>query len=296
MIEIPNASARARWLSSLFALGLGACVASGSAFRPSPSAAPRSSEAAGVVDSFVVESAALRETLTVRVYRPRGYSPAHRYPVVYVLQHGVYFGRLGLPAWMDSASTGATPPALVVAIPDATGLDAFRPDTPRGDAYVRFIAGELVPAVESRYSAQGGGGGRLLLGFSAGANVLIDVAVRNPHTFGRVAAASPGWMHVDDQGGIGVDFHEAAARNVAAASSAPGSSFWFVWGDGPSEWERRSRVNGSAVLAALGARGAAVVDAGVMPGDHGLGLARTTMAPALAFLLTPPDSAHRSAP
>jgi enterochelin esterase-like enzyme len=283
-------------IAATFALGLGACVASGSAFRPASSAAPRSSASGGVVDSFVVESAALRETLTVRVYRPRGYSPARRYPAVYVLQQGVFFDRLGLPTWMDSATTGTTPPALVVAVPDANGLGAFRPDLPRGDAYGRFIASELVPAVEARYSAQRGPDGRLLLGFSAGANVLIDVAARNPDTFGRVAAASPGWMHVDERGAIGVDFHEAAARNVATASSPPGSAFWFVWGDAPSEWERRSRANGSTVLAALRARGATVIDAGVVPGDHGLGLARTTMAPALAFLLAPPDSGHRPAP
>jgi hypothetical protein len=35
-----------------------------------------------------------------------------------------------------------------------------------------------------------------------------------------------------------------------------------------------------------------VIDAGVTPGDHGLDLARTTMAPALAFLL----GVSRSAP
>jgi S-formylglutathione hydrolase FrmB len=292
VIELSNATVRSRGIAALFVLGLGACVVSGSAFRRASNAVPRSIESAGVVDSFVLKSAALHETLAVRVYLPREYSPARRYPAVYALQHGVFFDRLGLPAWMDSASTGTTPPALVVAIPDASGLDAFRPDTPRGDAYVRFIAGELVPAVEARYSAQRGPGGRLLLGFSAGANVLIDVAARNPGTFGRVAAASPGWMFRDDRGGIGVDFHEAAVRNVAGASAAPVSSFWFVWGDSPSEWEHRSRINGSAVLAALRARGAAVIDAGVTPGDHGLDLARTTMAPALAFLL----GVSRSAP
>ena len=167
------------------------------------------------------------------------------------------------------------------------GSLAFRPDTPEGDAYVRFIAEELVPAVEARHATRAEPAGRLLLGFSAGANVLLDVAVRNPALFGRMAAVSPGWMFRSDDGGIGVQFDSSAVANIRRAPSAPVTNVWFVWGDGPSEWERRSRVLGAGVIAALRARGATVRDAGLVPGDHDLDLARKTLAGAMGYLLAP---------
>jgi enterochelin esterase-like enzyme len=271
--------------TALFLVLLAACTSAGSG--PVPGAAPRAAASAGVVDSFALPSLALGETLTVRVHLPRGYAPGRRYPAVYALQAGVFFDRLNMPAWMDSAAGAGLPPALAVAIPDAEGLDAFRPDGARGDAYVRFVADELVAAVEARYAARREPAGRLLLGFSVGANVLVDVAARYPGRFGRVAATSPGWMFRADDGGIGQDFHAAAIRNIAGAPSLRATAFWFAWGDGPSEWERRSVKSGAVVMAALRERGASVEDGGLLPGDHGLALARTGMGPALAFLLAP---------
>lgn len=251
---------------------------------PLPAPKRGASAAAGTADSFALASAALRATMDVRVHLPAGYSSGNRYPVIYALQRGVFFERLQLPLWLDSAATAGLPAAILVAIPDAEGLDAFRPDTRAGDAFVRFIADELVPAVESRYATRAERGARLLLGFSAGANVLVDVAARWPERFGRVAAVSPGWMFRDERQGIGHDFHSAAIASIARASLSP-REIRFVWGDGPSEWERRSRENGAAVMTALRARGAAVIDAGLVPGDHGIPLARAALAGAIDFLL-----------
>lgn len=242
---------------------------------------------APTVDTLVIPSAALGDTMQVAVRLPRDYGPSGRYPVLYTLQSGVWFDRLHLPAWMDSAEARGATAMIAVAIPDPDGLEAFRPDTPQGDAFVRFIAEELVPAVESRYAARAEPAGRLLLGFSAGANVLLDVAVRHPGAFGRMAAVSPGWMFRSEDGGLGVRFHSAAVANVHRAASVPATAFYFVWGDGPSEWERQSRVYGADVIAALRARGASVTDAGLLPGDHGLVLARNSLAPAVGFLAAP---------
>lgn len=243
---------------------------------------------AGIVDSFAVASAALGDTLPVHVYLPPGYSTARRHPVVYTAQRGVYFDRLRLPAWMDSAVARGAPPAIVVAVPDAGALEAFRPDTPAGDAYVRFIADELVPAVEARYAARAEPAGRLLLGFSVGANLFVDVAVRRPGRFGRVAAVSPGWMfRAERSSDIGAEFRAAAEANIARGAAPTGTEFWFVWGDGPSAWERRSREHGAVVTGALRARRARVTDAGLVPGDHGLALAQGALPAAMAFLLAP---------
>jgi len=250
-------------------------------------AAVRPASAASVVDSFTIASTALHDTLTVVVRLPAGHANDRRHPVVYTLQPGVYFRRLDLPAWLDSTEASGAAPVIAVAIPDADTLAAYRPDTPEGEAYVRFIAEELVPAVEARHATRAEPAGRLLLGFSAGANVLLDVAVRNPALFGRMAAVSPGWMFRSDDGGIGVQFDSSAVTNIRRAPSAPVTNVWFVWGDGPSEWERRSRVLGAGVIAALRARGVTVRDAGLVPGDHDLDLARKTLAGAMGHLLAP---------
>lgn len=274
-----------RHVAAAAVLVTAACASTGTRAPASHASAPRA--ATGTVDSFTVASAALGETLTVLAYRPPGYGASGQCPAIYTLQRGVYFDRLHLPAWMDSAVSDGMRPAVLVSIPDpdAHGLDAFRPDTRAGEAFARFIADEVVPAVESRYAVGRSPEGRLLLGFSAGANVLLDVAVRHPGRFGRVAAVSPGWMFRDERGGIGTEFHDAALANIAHAPAGLATRFWFVWGDGPSEWEHRSRLSGREVMAALRARGAPVVDAGLAPGDHALALARTTARDAIAFLL-----------
>lgn len=248
---------------------------------------PHPADAAAKLDTFTIASAALEDTLTVVVRLPRGYTAQRRYPTVYTLQSGVWFERLRMPAWLDSTESAGAAPAIAVAIPDADGLDAFRPDLPAGDAFVRFIATELVPAVESRYAARADAAGRHLLGFSAGANVLLDVAVRHPGRFGRMAAVSPGWMFRDDSGGLGARFVDAAIANIRSAPGSSSTAFHFVWGDGPSEWERQSRVYGARVMDALRARGSAVTDAGLVAGDHGLQLARNALAGAMEFLLAP---------
>lgn len=240
----------------------------------------------GSVESFRLPSSALGDTLDVRVYLPEGHDSARRYPAVYTFVGEVYFDRSGLTAWMDSAVAAGMEPVLVVALPGPESLEGWRPDTPEGVAFQRAIRTEVVPAVEQRYGASPDREGRRLLGFSAGANVAVDLAVRHPELFGRVAAQSPGWMF-QEEGRISTHFLGEAVAHVEAAGGARLPAFWFVWGDGASEWESRSRANGEEVMRALRSRGAEVRQGTPIPGDHGLHQIRASLQEAFAFLLAP---------
>jgi pimeloyl-ACP methyl ester carboxylesterase len=175
---------------------------------------------------------------------------------------------------------------IAVALPAPDAWDASRPDTPEGAVFVRFIADSIVPEVERRFAASPRRADRWLLGFSGGANVMLDLAVRRPALFGRVAAQSPGWMFRDPATLQTIDqvFIDGAIRNVERATGEVLPAFWFTWGDAASEWESRSRVHGARMMQALRARGARVEQGALVPGDHGLHLLEQSLREALAFL------------
>ncbi len=247
----------------------------------SPASAQRA-PAPGAVDSFRITAPVLGDGAWVPVFLPAARADA-TLPVVYLLQRGVYVDRIPAHAALDSVGAG---PAIVVGIPDPDALEAFRPGTAAAEAYAAFIADVLIPAVEARYRARSAPEARLALGFSAGGNVLADLAAARPDLFGRVAIVSPGWMFRSTDGGIGDVFIDEAIARVGAAEAArdDGVALWFVWGDGADPWEARSRESGERYVAALRSRGFDVTHADAVPGDHGLALAREGLAPALRFL------------
>lgn len=269
----------------LVALVLGLFVVS---VNPAAGAAPADT-LAGRVEVMSVESDVYDAPREVAVYLPPGYPSEGPYPVVYAFTRSFFFDVVGLPAWLDAAVAGGLPPVVVVGI-DAADLEEHALDTEAAARLQRFAVAAVVPAVEARYAVAAEAARRGATGFSSGANIAVDAAVRHPGVFGRVAALSPGWMTITPAGTRTIDFTETALRHIDTAPAGAPAAMWFVWGDETDLdargglWEHRSRENGRRVLRALQAKGA-VVEAAYRPGAHTLDLYRSVVGEGFAFLV-----------
>jgi S-formylglutathione hydrolase FrmB len=114
------------------------------------------------------------------IYLPPGYSPAQRYPVLYLL-HGLP----GSPAeyWnaLQLAQHLGEPPYVVV--------------TPAGPAdgewagrWERYVVDEVVPWIDAHLSTIRSPRGRVLEGLSAGGFGAVDIGLRHPSVFGGLGA------------------------------------------------------------------------------------------------------------
>ena len=114
------------------------------------------------------------------IYLPPGYSPAQRYPVLYLL-HGLpgspaeYWNALHL-----AQQLGATP--LIVVTP------AGPTDGEWVGRWERYLVDGVVPWVDAHLSTLRSARGRVLEGLSAGGYGAVDIGLRHPSLFGGLGA------------------------------------------------------------------------------------------------------------
>ncbi|HXE58515.1 MAG TPA: alpha/beta hydrolase-fold protein [Gemmatimonadales bacterium] len=122
----------------------------------------------GAVDAFPVPGNPFTDSLTVLVYRPAGYDPAPTYPALFTYVGDLYFRRMNLPRYLDSAITVGLTPMLAVGLPTVDSLEAFRVGSPAAADFQRILAERVLPEIERRYAVSPDRDRRWLLGFSAG--------------------------------------------------------------------------------------------------------------------------------
>ena len=71
----------------------------------------------------------------------------------------------------------------------------YHPEGDRREAYIRFLAHELVPYMDDNYPTYQIGAGRGLIGDSLAATISLLTALKYPNIFGKVILHSP---YVDD--------------------------------------------------------------------------------------------------
>jgi enterochelin esterase-like enzyme len=180
------------------------------------------------------------------VYLPPGFSPSRRYPVVYLL-HGMpgspleYAHGLGLLDWADAQiEAGALRPFIAV-VPSA----AQRTSAEWAGVWEDYLVDAVVPWVDAHLPTIASRRGRVLAGLSAGGYGAVDIGLRNPELFGRIASWS-GYFHPLRDG----PFKHADASTLAANDPweiigtqadrlrRDGIAFFLSTGPPHSRWEK----------------------------------------------------------
>ncbi|MEV7283559.1 alpha/beta hydrolase-fold protein [Streptomyces sp. NPDC093252] len=147
---------------------------------------------AGRTACHAVPSVALGGARDTWVYLPVGGAPAGAPPLpVLVLADGdMWFGRFGLAHTLDALiAAGALPPLAVLA-PDAVDRPTRRRDLADRDAFVTFLATELLPWAVRRWPLTRDPARTVVAGQRLGAATALYAALRHPARFGTVLAQS----------------------------------------------------------------------------------------------------------
>jgi enterochelin esterase-like enzyme len=186
------------------------------------------------------------------VYLPPGFSTGRRYPVVYLL-HGMPGSPSEYPAgtgFLDAADEGIADGTLrpfVAAMPAAGPRGRY--DGEWAGPWERSLVGEIVPWVDAHLPTEADAAGRTIGGLSAGGFGAVDIALRHPGLFGRVASWS-GYFEPLRDGPFRHASPAALAANdpvLLAPQAAPalrpaGTRFFLSTGPAHSHWFRPAQT------------------------------------------------------
>ncbi|OAT83207.1 hypothetical protein A6P54_06355 [Bacillus sp. MKU004] len=149
----------------------------------------------GAVNELNLFSKELNEEIRMLVYLPATFSPLYKYSIL-IAQDGKDYFQLGrIPRLADEfLNNKEIENMIIVGVPYKDVEDRRRKYHPHGeenDAYIRFLAHELVPYLDEHYPTYHMGMGRALIGDSLGATVSLMTALKYPNTFGKVILQSP---------------------------------------------------------------------------------------------------------
>jgi predicted alpha/beta superfamily hydrolase len=180
-----------------------------------PAALP--STGIGNLQLHTINSRALKQPRTIRVWLPPGYdaNPNPRYSVLYMHDGQNCFDRatsaFGNEWEIDETLTRLIrdkriPPLIVVAIDNglANRINelTYVADAKHGGgqaaAYAEFLLTEVKPFIEKTYRIEAGPAHTFLGGSSLGGLVSLEIARRHPNIFGGVIAMSPAIWWSDD--------------------------------------------------------------------------------------------------
>lgn len=149
----------------------------------------------GTVKDVAFFSNALNEELELLIYIPANYSPLYEYKILIASDGKDYFQLGGIPRLADELIDGyLIENTIIVGVPYKNYEDRKRKYTPAGDqfeAYMRFLAHELVPYLDDDFSTTQVGGGRALIGDSMAATISLMTAIHYPNIFGKAILQSP---------------------------------------------------------------------------------------------------------
>ena len=166
----------------------------GLALPPLPTAPPVEHPALVLGHTETLRSEILGEDRELFVYLPNGYSDARRYPLL-VLLDGPSSIKFVAGMLHGLAESGAIPRTIVCGVGNT---DRWRDLTPYalpefpgsggGRAFVAFLAEELVPYLDAKWSTTGF---RTLFGHSLGGLTALQALIETPDVFDAYIALSP---------------------------------------------------------------------------------------------------------
>jgi enterochelin esterase-like enzyme len=253
------------------------------------------------VTRLTVQSAALGRAMPVLVFRPRDFDPARPFALLYLF-HGfgadqtVWFdGHGGDGVHADGIAQGLIDdgricPVVIASafIANSYGVDS-QPASDQFDhgPYASYLAGDLLPAVETTLGYRGGATHRFVGGLSMGGFAALHLALTRPAQFAGVGALSPAaFVSTPKDRQWLFDGDPAANDPMLLATTADVPTWRAFLGNGDSDygWVR----DGARELGKrLSQRGLDVTPV-VVPGGHDGGTWRQLAAPMLEELLAPP--------
>jgi len=163
--------------------------------------APRAGIAHGQWRMVTYESKSVGATRSMQVYTPPGYSKDQKYPVLYLL-HGIggdetEWQRFATPnVLLDNliAEGKATP--MIVVMPNGRAQKNDRAEgnvftsAPAFAAFERDLLNDVIPTIESRYSAQADREHRAIAGLSMGGGQSLNFGLAHLDTFAWIGGFS----------------------------------------------------------------------------------------------------------
>jgi enterochelin esterase-like enzyme len=147
----------------------------------------------GTVERVLVPSRFLNETREVHIYLPHNYSPLYKYPVLYINDGSDYMMMGRMISMLNERFQDRFAPrflAVFVPVDKSKRRDEYHPEGALHEAYLRFFADEVVPAIEENYSAFPLGPARGIMGSSLGATAALHTVLHYPHKFHYLALQS----------------------------------------------------------------------------------------------------------
>jgi enterochelin esterase-like enzyme len=149
----------------------------------------------GYTKDYQLYSPALQEEVSFFIHFPESFSSLYKYQLLIAQDGQDYFqlGRIGRIT-DELIQNKEITNTIVVGIPYQDIADRWSKYHPNGDkhqAYLRFLAHELVPFLDQNFPTYQMGLGRTLVGDSLAATVSLLAALEYPNTFGKVILQSP---------------------------------------------------------------------------------------------------------
>lgn len=191
-----------------------------------------------------IQSTALQEERSVRVYLPPGYNELISYPVLYAQdgQDIFMFGRIATIANELILDHGMNPVIIVgIDVQKKDRTDEYAVQGSKHHAYMSFIVEELIPFVEANYPVKQERLHRILIGDSLGGTVSLDLALEYPHLFSKVISLSGA-------------FFEPSLAKIREKEELTNLDIWMLVGTGETavethlgtfdflDWNRQAKI------------------------------------------------------
>ena len=148
---------------------------------------PASTVPKGMIDTYTLDSQSLNQIRTIFVYKPAGQIVGQKLPVIVFNNGSEYLNLINAPAILDQLiAQRLVPPMVAVFVP---AINAAQ-DYGLNDAYVKFLADELIPFVQDNLDTSLDPESTGIIGLADGARAAIHAAVSRPDVFGLAASQS----------------------------------------------------------------------------------------------------------
>ncbi len=144
----------------------------------------------GTLHDTLFHSTNLGNSRTVKIYLPAGYDTTTKdYPVI-LFHDGLEFITLGeAPKILDYLiAHQEIVPVIAIFVPPVNRTQEYAGS--QKEPFRKFIIEELMPVYDAKYRIETAPRKRAMIGASNGGNISLYISMKNPESFGRIAAQS----------------------------------------------------------------------------------------------------------